>query len=170
MDVRNVVGIAAIALAALAADAEAYAQRHAVYQGAEPLSQRAEASPLPRLALYPTKAEPAYRIEPAKPEGPEQDSEAEPFVVAVREYSRVPSYFFGKLRRASQAELGPYVLGRCWPGTGDIEILDGLYGREFDEVLRHELTHLRHPGLSEGEVRQRTRLELEGLGIAPRWH
>ena len=168
----------ALAAAALAADPAAYAQRHAAYAGGNapglfgerPVAQERSERAVSPLALYPTKAEPAYRAEQAKPPEPEPSSEAEPFIAAVREYARVSSYFFGQWRRASQAELGPYVLGRCWPANGKVEILEGLYGDEFQEVFTHEIVHLRHPELSESEVRHRTRLELEGRGISPRWH
>ncbi len=163
-----------LAAAALLADPAAYGQRHAAYQGAEQhaLASQQEPRSVSGLQLYPTKHEPAYRAEyvPVKPPELPPSSEAEPFVVAVREYARVPGYFFSSLRRASQAELGPYVLGRCWPATGEVEVLSGLYGDEFREVLAHEFVHLRHPDLSESEVRQRTRLELGRLGIPARWH
>ncbi|MBC8501246.1 MAG: hypothetical protein H8D38_05800 [DPANN group archaeon] len=61
------------------------------------------------------------------------------------------------VRRVPQYALGISVLGRTWPGTGMIEVLEGLYGNDFEEVLMHEVLHNLYPGDSEYMIRQKTK-------------
>ena len=64
------------------------------------------------------------------------------------------------IQRVSQAALGAGVLGRAFPGLGVIQILDTLYGQEFQEVMKHEVNHILYPFLTEHQIRQKTRQEL----------
>lgn len=61
------------------------------------------------------------------------------------------------VRRVPQYALGTGVLGRTWTGTGVIEILGGLYGDDFDEVLMHEVLHNIYPSDSEYMIRHKTK-------------
>ncbi|MBI4148853.1 hypothetical protein HY491_00235 [Candidatus Woesearchaeota archaeon] len=64
------------------------------------------------------------------------------------------------VQRVSQAALGHGVLGRAFLGLGIIQILDTLYGQEFQEVMKHEVNHILYPFLTEHQIRQKTRQEL----------
>ncbi|MFC2136101.1 hypothetical protein ACFLTH_15910 [Bacteroidota bacterium] len=64
------------------------------------------------------------------------------------------------VRRVPQYALGVGVLGRTWPGTGMIEVLDGLYGNDFHEVMLHEVLHNIYPSDSEYMIRQKTKQRL----------
>jgi hypothetical protein len=79
------------------------------------------------------------------------------------------STYYGDItiRRVPRYSLGYRILGRAFPNLRRIEIASDLYGRDFDEVKAHELMHVRHPELSELEVRRITR---EILPFAPRFH
>lgn len=61
------------------------------------------------------------------------------------------------ISRVPKEVLGEGVLGRCWPNTGIIEILNTLTGADYEEVQQHEFNHLLHPEESESQVRYRTR-------------
>ncbi|MBI4173797.1 MAG: hypothetical protein HY519_03705 [Candidatus Aenigmarchaeota archaeon] len=72
-----------------------------------------------------------------------------------------------RVRKVPRHRLGSHVLGRCFPAYGLIEIANDLLGNDFEEVLAHELMHLRHPEKPEYEIRQLTRM---ALPFAPRFH
>lgn len=74
------------------------------------------------------------------------------------------------VRKRPRYVLGYGVLGRTWPSLRVIEIREDLEGREFYEVLLHELTHIERPYDSEYETRQRTRERLHRQGLAPVFH
>lgn len=86
-------------------------------------------------------------------------------------YPQKESYiFFPKkmsVTRASNYILGEGVLGRTWPSTGAIEILEGLYGYDFEEVLLHEILHNIYPQDNESTIRKKTK---ERIWFEPRWH
>ncbi|MDO8740820.1 MAG: hypothetical protein Q7J54_04600 [Candidatus Woesearchaeota archaeon] len=73
-------------------------------------------------------------------------------------YTFIPSGV--TIRRAPQAHLGFGVLGRAFPGLNVIEILETLYGSDFEEVKFHEVKHVQYPHLSEIEIRQKVKSEL----------
>lgn len=64
--------------------------------------------------------------------------------------------------RASAAEMGNGVLGLAYTGMGLVKILDTLHGADYDEVLKHELNHVKYPNKSEWEIRRMTKQELGG--------
>lgn len=64
------------------------------------------------------------------------------------------------IRRVPRYSLGYRVLGRAFPLMKRIEIASDLYGQDFEEVKTHEIIHVRHPELSEADVRRRTRQSL----------
>ena len=70
-------------------------------------------------------------------------------------------YIFRPLKisvtRVPQYGLGEGVLGRTWTNKGIVEILYGLYGNDFDEVLMHEILHNIYPDDPEWMIRQKTR-------------
>lgn len=65
-----------------------------------------------------------------------------------------------KIERVSQAILGHNVLGRAFPGLNIIQILDTLYGLDFEEVKKHEVNHIIYPFLTEEQIRLKTKQEL----------
>ncbi|MBI2130034.1 hypothetical protein HYU07_07450 [Candidatus Woesearchaeota archaeon] len=77
---------------------------------------------------------------------------------AEAHYTFIPSGV--TIRRAPQAHLGFGVLGRAFPGLNVIEILETLYGSDFEEVKFHEVKHVQYPHLSEIEIRQKVKSEL----------
>lgn len=77
--------------------------------------------------------------------GKNQDFEDYFFIPSNLAVSIVPSYV-----------MGPGVLGRTWPGMGRIEIMAGLYGKDFEEVLLHEVLHNLYPQDSEKMIRKKT--------------
>jgi hypothetical protein len=85
--------------------------------------------------------------------------------------NRHENYFFIpsnlSVRRVPGYSMGEGVLGRTWPGTGVIEILEHLYGQDFEEVMLHEILHNLYPADSEGMIRQKTR---ERLPFQARWN
>ena len=72
-----------------------------------------------------------------------------------------------RIKRVSRYSLGYRVLGRAFPRLRLVEVASDLYGREFSEVKTHEILHVRHPELSEWEIRRMTR---DILQFAPRFH
>ena len=64
------------------------------------------------------------------------------------------------VQRASESELGKGVLGVAYIGLNLIKILDTLYGKDFEEVKKHELLHHQYPTMPEKWVRQKTSEEL----------
>ena len=64
------------------------------------------------------------------------------------------------VQRASESELGRGVLGVAYIGLNLIKILDTLYGKDFEEVKKHELLHHQYPTMPEGWVRKKTSEEL----------
>ena len=73
-------------------------------------------------------------------------------------YTFIPSNI--KIRRVTPAVLGENVLGRSFPGLKIVEIRDDLYGKEWEEVMRHEMNHINFPYLTEGQIRTKTKQEL----------
>ena len=73
-------------------------------------------------------------------------------------YTFVPSNI--KIKRVPQAVLGKGVLGRSFPGLKIVEIREDLYGKEWEEVLRHEMNHINFPYLTENQIRTKTKQEL----------
>jgi len=71
------------------------------------------------------------------------------------------------VRKVPQYALGTGVLGRTWPGTGVIEILAGLYGDDFNEVLMHEVLHNIYPSDSEGTIRYKTK---QRMSFPTKWN
>jgi len=65
-----------------------------------------------------------------------------------------------KVERVSQGILGNNVLGRAFPGANIIQILDTLYGLDFEEVKKHEINHMIYPFLTEEQIRMKTKQEL----------
>ncbi len=97
------------------------------------------------------------------PVGEEGKEEGSIYVVEEEEESKFAYMFVPRnvqVHRVSQNVLGPNVLGRTWPGSGQIEILNSLYGDAFREVLQHELNHINYPHLSEQEVREKTKMQV----------
>ena len=64
--------------------------------------------------------------------------------------------------RASASEMGHGVLGLAYTGMGLVKILDTLHGADYDEVLKHELNHIKYPQKSEWEIRRMTKEQLGG--------
>ena len=64
------------------------------------------------------------------------------------------------IRRVPQHVLGEHVLGRAWLFSHVIEILDTLYGTDFEEVKRHEILHLQYPLKTEREIRDMTKASM----------
>ena len=58
--------------------------------------------------------------------------------------------------------MGPGVLGLAYTGMGLVKILDSLHGADYDEVLKHELNHIKYPNKSEWEIRYMTKQEMGG--------
>jgi len=89
------------------------------------------------------------------------DAEAKPANADEPDSSGLPGYKTGSIlqmpmhpvQRVPRHMLGPYVLGRCYPSLGVIQIADDLYGTDYDEVFAHEQKHLANPLMSEMEVR-----------------
>jgi len=73
-------------------------------------------------------------------------------------YSVMPSGTV--IRRVPQQVLGEHILGRAWLFSHVIEILDTLYGADFEEVKRHEILHLQYPLKIEREIRDMTRCSM----------
>ena len=73
-------------------------------------------------------------------------------------YTFVPSNV--SIKRVPPAVLGENVLGRSFPGLKIVEIRDDLYGKEWEEVLRHEMNHINFPYLTESQIRTKTKQEL----------
>jgi len=65
-----------------------------------------------------------------------------------------------RVERVSQGVLGNNVLGRAFPGLNIIQILDTLYGLDFEEVKKHEVNHILYPFLTEDQIRLKTKQEL----------
>lgn len=65
-----------------------------------------------------------------------------------------------KIERVPQGMLGHNVLGRAFPGANIIQILDALYGFDFEEVKKHEINHILYPSLTEYQIRVKTKQEL----------
>jgi hypothetical protein len=64
------------------------------------------------------------------------------------------------VQRASESELGRGVLGVAYIGLNLIKILDTLYGKDFEEVKKHEVLHHQYPTMPEGWIRKKTSEEL----------
>lgn len=64
------------------------------------------------------------------------------------------------VQRASESELGKGVLGVAYIGLNLIKILDTLYGKDFEEVKKHEVLHHQYPNMPEGWIRKKTSEEL----------
>ncbi len=60
-------------------------------------------------------------------------------------------------KRVSSNVLGPGVLGRWWVGTDYAEILETLWGEDFEAVLDHENYHALNPLAPESRARERTK-------------
>jgi len=73
-------------------------------------------------------------------------------------YAYTPSNV--KIERVPQGILGNNVLGRAFPGANVIQILDTLYGLDFEEVKKHEVNHILYPFLTEDQIRLKTKQEL----------
>ncbi len=71
------------------------------------------------------------------------------------------------IERAPSSVLGFGVLGQAMPGLNLIHIREDLYGNDFEEVKKHEINHILFPYLTEGQIRDKTRLELP---FSPRFH
>ena len=80
-------------------------------------------------------------------------------------YTFIPSNV--RIRRVPPAVLGENVLGRSFPGLKIVEIRDDLYGKEWEEVMRHEMNHINFPYLTEGQIRTKTK---QGLPFVPHYH
>ncbi len=61
--------------------------------------------------------------------------------------------FKGEIRYVPSHIIGGGVMGRAFIGTGLIEILDTLYGREKASTIVHEIIHMLYPDKDEAEVR-----------------
>ena len=61
------------------------------------------------------------------------------------------------ITRKSQKDIGYGILGTANKSAGVIEILDTLYGTDFEEVLMHESIHLENWDASESWVRYETK-------------
>lgn len=71
------------------------------------------------------------------------------------DYVHIPSWI--KVHRASMNEFGPYLFGLARIGTGDVYVRSDLEGKEFSEVLQHEVFHQLYPSAAEHEIRALTR-------------
>lgn len=80
-----------------------------------------------------------------------------------KEEYRIPAIDFSSaipfipVRRVPQHQLGYGVLGRYFPGSGQVDIVDWAHGNDFEEVYAHEARHAMNPDSGEEDVRQFTR-------------
>jgi len=61
--------------------------------------------------------------------------------------------FKGNIKYSTKEEMGFGILGKAWIGTGLIEVLDSLYGKEKSSTIVHEIIHMLYPDKDESEVR-----------------
>ena len=72
-----------------------------------------------------------------------------------------------RIERKSQRDIGYGILGTANKSRGVIEILETLYGKDFEEVLMHESLHLEDWDASESTIRARTK---ERCNFETRFH
>lgn len=66
-------------------------------------------------------------------------------------YVHVPSWV--TVSRAPFSQFGRSLFGLAVPSTGSVYVREDLHGKEFTEVLFHEVLHTLYPSCSEGEIR-----------------
>ncbi len=71
------------------------------------------------------------------------------------------------VNRVPKNVIGEYVLGQTFAGTWNVDILNTLEGKDFEEVLLHEVLHNIYPADTERMIREKTR---RLLPFEPRWH
>lgn len=115
---------------------------------------------LPKIEPIKNNADYSYIMEKENKNKPKAVYYYSPKIIKPAEayYTFIPSGV--TIRRAPQAHLGFGVLGRAFPGLNVIEILETLYGSDFEEVKFHEVKHVQYPLLSEIEIRQKVKSEL----------
>lgn len=64
---------------------------------------------------------------------------------------------FKHIRRINQYDIGYGVLGRYFPASGQIDVVDWLDRDGFEEVYTHEVRHSMNPLSSEKDVRDFTK-------------
>ncbi len=62
-----------------------------------------------------------------------------------------------RIERLAQKDIGYGILGTANLSAGVIQILETLYGKDFEEVLTHETIHLENWDKSESWVRYETK-------------
>lgn len=62
-----------------------------------------------------------------------------------------------RIERKSQKDIGYGILGTANKSAGVIQILDSLYGKDFEEVLTHESIHIENWDATESWVRYETK-------------
>jgi hypothetical protein len=67
------------------------------------------------------------------------------------DYVHVPSWV--TVSRAPFSQFGRSLFGLAVPSTGSVYVREDLQGKEFTEVLFHEVLHTLYPSCSESEVR-----------------
>ena len=67
------------------------------------------------------------------------------------EYVHVPSWV--TVSRAPFTQFGRSLFGLAVPSTGSVYVREDLQGKEFTEVLFHEVLHTLYPSCSESDVR-----------------
>ncbi len=73
---------------------------------------------------------------------------------------------FRQASRMNSYQLGNGVLGRYFPGTGEIQIADFAHGDDFSEIYTHEARHSMNHSSEEKDVREFTRNVLKKT----KWH
>ncbi len=66
-------------------------------------------------------------------------------------YVHVPSWV--TVSRAPFSQFGRSLFGLAVPSTGSVYVREDLQGKEFTEVLFHEILHTLYPSCSESDVR-----------------
>jgi hypothetical protein len=70
---------------------------------------------------------------------------------AREDYVHVPSWV--TVSRAPFTRFGASLFGLAIPSTGSVYVREDLQGKEFTEVLFHEVLHTLYPSCSESEIR-----------------
>ena len=86
------------------------------------------------------------------------------YVLPKKDKNSYGNYFYTQnniiILKAPQSVLGENVLGTANLNTKIIKILETLQGCAFEEVLKHELNHIKYPYLDEYRIREMTRTQL----------